>query len=69
MQMIMPQFVPQSISIVHVREDIKAGSEVLVIEATDEDADDSGKLRYSLFGQGMGVFTIENGTGKLPHTA
>lgn len=59
-----PPVCTQSISIVHVSEDVKPGSEVLIIEATDPDADDNGKLRYSVFGQGIGVFTIENGTGE-----
>ena len=54
----------QSISIVHLSEDVKPGAEVLIVEATDPDADDNGKLRYSVFGQGIGVFGVENGTGK-----
>lgn len=59
-----PPVCTQSISIVHVREDVKPGTEVLVVEANDDDADDNGKLKYSVFGQGIGVFTIENGTGE-----
>lgn len=59
-----PPVCAQSISIVHVREDVKPGSEVLIVEATDDDADDNGKLKYSVFGQGIGVFTVENGTGE-----
>ena len=55
----------QSIFIEHVQEDVKPGFEVLVVEATDEDADDNGKLKYSVFGQGIGVFSAENGTGEL----
>ena len=53
----------QSISIVHLSEDVAPGTEVMIVEATDPDADDDGKLRFSVFGQGIGVFTIENGTG------
>lgn len=59
-----PPVCTQSITIVHLSEDVAPGTEVLVVEATDPDADDDGKLRYSVFGQGIGVFTIENGTGK-----
>lgn len=62
-----PPICIQSISIVHVSEDVKPGSEVLIVEATDEDADDNGRLKYSVFGQGIGAFTIENGTGKSRH--
>lgn len=54
----------QSISIVHLSEDVKPGTEVMIVEATDADADDNGKLRYSVFGQGMGFFGVENGTGE-----
>lgn len=59
-----PPVCTQSISIVHLSEDVPPGTEVLIIEATDPDADDNGKLTYSVFGQGIGVFTIENGTGE-----
>ena len=53
----------QSISIVSVSEGVTPGSDVLVVEATDADADDNGKLKYTVFGQGIGVFTIHNKTG------
>ena len=59
-----PPVCTQSITIVHLSEDVAPGTEVLVVEATDPDADDDEKLRYSVFGQGIGVFTIENGTGE-----
>lgn len=58
-----PPVCTQSISIVHVSEDVEPGSEVLFIEVTDADAEDNGRLKYSVFGQGIGVFEIQNATG------
>lgn len=55
----------QSISIVPVSEGVRPGTEIVVVEATDDDADDNGRLKYSIFGQGIGVFTVENRTGRL----
>ena len=58
-----PPVCAQSISIVHLSEDVTPGSEVVVVEATDIDAEDDGMLKYSVFGQGIGVFKVENDTG------
>lgn len=55
----------QFIIIVYFSEDVVFGIEVFVVEVIDLDVDDDGKLRYFVFGQGIGVFIIENGIGEL----
>ncbi len=49
-----------------IKEDVPIGTSVMKIKAQDEDKGRDGEIRYSIRdGSGLGIFTIDEETGKL----
>jgi len=56
----------QSIYVERVPENVKVGSRVLTVVATDADIGVNAQLNYTVYGQGAGVFTVDRLTGNCP---
>lgn len=54
----------QSLYTTRVSEDISVGTSVLTVSATDADIGSNAVVRYTVSGQGMGVFAVDTNTGK-----
>ena len=55
----------RSMEIEHIAEDAPNGSRVLTVDASDADDDENSRLTYTVFGEGVGWFVIDQKNGKL----
>ena len=54
----------QSLYTTHVSEDVRVNTPVLTVSATDADIGSNAVVRYTVSGQGVGVFAVDKDSGK-----
>lgn len=59
----------QSIYVERMPENSPIGSRVLTVSATDADIGVNAQLNFAVYGQGVGVFTVDKNTGMLVYSA